>query len=104
MKLLAELKRRNVLRMAGLYLVGAWLVVLTAGAAWAGEKPQTPGYAAQLEQRPRRWRGDVPGHHPLTSLACEGSFFSIVAYHHTLTVLILWLPEAWCRRLGLSVG
>ena len=27
MSLLAELKRRNVLRMAGLYLVGAWLVV-----------------------------------------------------------------------------
>jgi TolB-like protein/Tfp pilus assembly protein PilF len=30
MKLLAELKRRNVLRMAGLYLVGAWLVVQVA--------------------------------------------------------------------------
>jgi TolB-like protein len=30
-KLLAELKRRNVLRMAGLYLVGAWLVVQVAG-------------------------------------------------------------------------
>lgn len=27
----------------------ALLVLLTAGAAWAGEKPQTPGYAAQLE-------------------------------------------------------
>ena len=27
----AELKRRNVLRMAGLYLVGAWLVVQVAG-------------------------------------------------------------------------
>src|SRR4030095_15561982 len=26
-----ELKRRNVLRMAGLYLVGAWLVVQVAG-------------------------------------------------------------------------
>ena len=26
MSLLAELKRRNVIRMAGLYLVGAWLV------------------------------------------------------------------------------
>ncbi len=31
MKLLAELKRRNVIRMAGLYLVGAWLVVEVAG-------------------------------------------------------------------------
>ena len=30
MSLLAELKRRNVLRMAGLYLVGAWLVVQVA--------------------------------------------------------------------------
>ncbi len=29
--LFAELKRRNVLRMAGLYLVGAWLVVQVAG-------------------------------------------------------------------------
>src|SRR5436190_14721633 len=27
----AELKRRNVVRMAGLYLVGAWLVVQVAG-------------------------------------------------------------------------
>ncbi len=31
MRLLAELKRRNVIRMAGLYLVGAWLVVQVAG-------------------------------------------------------------------------
>ncbi len=31
MNLLAELKRRNVIRMAGLYLVGAWLVVQVAG-------------------------------------------------------------------------
>jgi adenylate cyclase len=30
MKLLAELKRRNVIRMAGLYLVGAWLAVQVA--------------------------------------------------------------------------
>ena len=29
--LLAELKRRNVVRMAGLYLVGAWLLVQVAG-------------------------------------------------------------------------
>ena len=28
---LAELKRRNVVRMAGLYLVGAWLLVQVAG-------------------------------------------------------------------------
>jgi hypothetical protein len=28
--LLAELKRRNVIRMAGLYLVGAWLLVRRA--------------------------------------------------------------------------
>ena len=30
MKLLAELKRRKVIRMAGLYLVGAWLLVQVA--------------------------------------------------------------------------
>ena len=30
MKLLAELKRRNVIRMAGLSLVGAWLIVQVA--------------------------------------------------------------------------
>jgi hypothetical protein len=29
--LFSELKRRNVIRMAGLYLVGAWLVVQVAG-------------------------------------------------------------------------
>jgi adenylate cyclase len=28
---LTELKRRNVIRMAGLYLVGAWLPVQVAG-------------------------------------------------------------------------
>src|SRR4030095_1532000 len=27
----SELKRRNVIRMAGLYLVGAWLIVQVAG-------------------------------------------------------------------------
>lgn len=32
MRLLAELKRRNVIRFAGLYLVGAWLLVQVAGA------------------------------------------------------------------------
>ena len=31
MSLLAELKRRNVIRMAGLYLVGAWLITQVAG-------------------------------------------------------------------------
>ncbi|MEP6512096.1 MAG: hypothetical protein ABJB02_10915 [Dokdonella sp.] len=31
MSLIAELKRRNVIRSAGLYLVGAWLVVQVAG-------------------------------------------------------------------------
>ena len=31
MSLFAELKRRNVIRMAGLYLVGAWLIVQVAG-------------------------------------------------------------------------
>ena len=30
MNFLAELKRRNVVRMAGLYLVGAWLIVQVA--------------------------------------------------------------------------
>ena len=30
MTFLAELKRRNVIRMAGLYLVGAWLLVQVA--------------------------------------------------------------------------
>src|SRR4051812_4848439 len=31
MSLIAELRRRNVIRMAGLYLVGAWLVTQVAG-------------------------------------------------------------------------
>ena len=30
MNFLAELKRRNVIRMAGLYLVGSWLIVQVA--------------------------------------------------------------------------
>lgn len=31
MNFVAELRRRNVIRMAGLYLVGAWLVTQVAG-------------------------------------------------------------------------
>jgi adenylate cyclase len=31
MRFFTELKRRNVIRMAGLYLVGAWLLVQVAG-------------------------------------------------------------------------
>src|SRR6266702_6313952 len=31
MNVFSELKRRNVIRMTGLYLVGAWLVVQVAG-------------------------------------------------------------------------
>ena len=31
MGLIAELRRRNVIRMAGLYLVGAWLITQVAG-------------------------------------------------------------------------
>src|ERR1035437_4704909 len=31
MSFVTELKRRNVIRMAGLYLVGAWLIVQVAG-------------------------------------------------------------------------
>ena len=31
MNFLAELRRRNVIRMAGLYLVGAWLITQVAG-------------------------------------------------------------------------
>ncbi len=31
MNLLVELKRRSVIRMAGLYLVGAWLIVRVVG-------------------------------------------------------------------------
>jgi hypothetical protein len=31
LRVLAELKRRNVIRMAGLYLVSAWLIVQVAG-------------------------------------------------------------------------
>ncbi|HEX3123747.1 MAG TPA: hypothetical protein VHQ21_10645, partial [Rhodanobacteraceae bacterium] len=31
MSLIAELKRRNVIRMAGLYVVAAWLIVQVAG-------------------------------------------------------------------------
>ena len=30
MSVLSELKRRNVIRMAGLYLVGAWLLIQVA--------------------------------------------------------------------------
>ena len=37
----AELKRRNVIRMGGLYLVGAWLVVQVAGTVLPSALPKT---------------------------------------------------------------
>ena len=43
MRLLAELKRRNVIRMAGLYLVGAWLVVQVASTVFPAF--DLPGWA-----------------------------------------------------------
>ena len=50
MSFLTELKRRNVIRMAGLYLVGAWLLVQVAGTllpvfdapAWVHENARRP--------------------------------------------------------------
>lgn len=42
MNLLAEIRRRNVIRMAGLYLVGAWLVVQVAATLLPVLKPR-PG-------------------------------------------------------------
>jgi hypothetical protein len=35
MNFLAELKRRNVIRMAGLYLVGAWLITQVASTVFS---------------------------------------------------------------------
>ncbi len=43
MRLLAELKRRNVIRMAGLYLVGAWLMVQVASTVFPAF--DLPGWA-----------------------------------------------------------
>jgi len=37
---LAELKRRNVIRTAGLYLVGAWLIVQVATTTTAKAMPE----------------------------------------------------------------
>ena len=43
MSFIAELRRRNVIRMAGLYLVGAWLIVQVAGTMlpWFNVPPST---------------------------------------------------------------
>jgi adenylate cyclase len=40
---LAELRRRNVIRMAGLYLVGAWLIVQVASTIFPAF--ELPGWA-----------------------------------------------------------
>jgi hypothetical protein len=47
--LLAELRRRNVIRMAGLYLVGAWLVTQVAGTVLPMfDAPSDPRVKAKL--------------------------------------------------------
>jgi hypothetical protein len=61
LRLLAELKRRNVIRVAALYLVGAWLVAQNAvGLAcqiaqvhiWRGEREQALDWlATAFDQR-----------------------------------------------------
>ena len=43
MNFLAELRRRNVIRMAGLYLVGAWLIVQVASTIFPAF--ELPGWA-----------------------------------------------------------
>ena len=55
MSLFAELKRRNVIRMAGLYLVGAWLIVQVAGSLLPVFG--APGMAFQMAEV-RAWRGE----------------------------------------------
>jgi hypothetical protein len=45
----AELKRRNVIRMAGLYLVGAWLLTYNLG-LWSWSPGQGFNYP------PEQWR------------------------------------------------
>ena len=45
MSFLAELKRRNVIRMAGLYLVGAWLLVQVAETLLQAHPDVTAVYA-----------------------------------------------------------
>ena len=37
----AELQRRNVIRIAGLYLVGAWLLVQVASTLFVGPRSST---------------------------------------------------------------
>jgi hypothetical protein len=44
MSLLTELKRRNVIRMAGLYLVGAWLIAQASSSGFA-QRPKQRGLA-----------------------------------------------------------
>lgn len=66
MNLVAELRRRNVIRAAGLYLVGAWLPVQVAatilplfgaadrvspGGAWLAQPQQQPGHVYGMHQR-----------------------------------------------------
>ncbi len=46
LRLLAELKRRNVIRMAGLYLVGAWLIVQVAETLLSTF--ETPGWVLKV--------------------------------------------------------
>ena len=49
MSFVAELKRRNVLRMAGLYLVGAWLVTQVASTVLPAF--DVPAWALRAESR-----------------------------------------------------
>ena len=60
MGLIAELRRRNVIRMAGLYLVGAWLLVQVAGTVlpWFN-------VSASMLIRPMLWKDENRGKLPI---------------------------------------
>ena len=52
MSLFAELKRRNVIRMAGLYLIGSWIVVQVASTLLPIF--DAPGWVLKAPRRSRR--------------------------------------------------
>lgn len=72
MKPFVELRRRNVIRVAGLYMVAAWLVVWVADTLLPVFEAPCRGRGAAAAAGARTGAAAAPGRHSIRLPACDG--------------------------------